>query len=120
MQILCEIVDVRNRKTGQQVVQHYYNKPIKEVIFEVGESLRVIYETGAFFTHETVEKVLLSGHQLIIDTTNKRWIFEYGEDNLCLDFLEKTGTVNAKAVEENILKNRWLHTQESNSAVKHV
>ena len=43
-----------NKTTQQEVCQQYINKPIREILDDIGKELKVTYVDGSFFTHETV------------------------------------------------------------------
>lgn len=45
---------VINKNTNQELCQQYINKPIREIVDEIGKELKVIYDGGSFFTHEVV------------------------------------------------------------------
>ena len=64
---------VINKKTNQEVCQRYINKPIREIRDIIGEDLKVTYEDGSFFTHETVVSHEQDDYGFWIETTFKMW-----------------------------------------------
>ena len=65
-----------NKATNQEVCQRYINKPIREIIDDIGKELKVIYEDGSFFTHEAIINHQQDDYGFWIETTNKLWRFD--------------------------------------------
>lgn len=62
-----------NKTTQQEVCQRYINKPIREIVDDIGKDLKVTYEDGSFFTHEKVIECNQDDYGFWIETTNKLW-----------------------------------------------
>ena len=95
------IKQIINRNTGGDVCLQYLNQPIKEVVYKIGESLKVKYESGGFFAHENVKHIEKQGNSLRMVTDNKIWILEEVNfsDILRKDkFKNKTCEMNASKI----------------------
>lgn len=64
---------IMNKTTQQEVCQQYINKPIREILDDIGKELKVTYEDGSFFTHEIVIEHEQDDYGFWIETTNKLW-----------------------------------------------
>ena len=67
------ISKIINKHTNQEVCKQYINKLVREIVDNIGEELKVIYEGGSFFTHEIVVSHDQDDYGFWIETTNKLW-----------------------------------------------
>lgn len=65
-----------NKHTNQEVCKQYINKPVKEIVDNLGKQLKIVYESGSFFIHEIVISRVKDDYGFWIETTNKLWRFE--------------------------------------------
>lgn len=78
MSVISKII---NRKTGGNILSRHTDKKLSQIECEIGQELRVVFESGASFTHEEVESRFVDGKRkigdiIIINTTNKIWVIE--------------------------------------------
>jgi hypothetical protein len=74
-----EIAIIINKNTKQEVCPQYLHKKINinKSIMQIGKDLRIVYESGSFFTHEKVIDVYFSDEYTIkVETTNKVWTIQ--------------------------------------------
>lgn len=65
-----------NKNTRQEVCNYYANRVCKEVHMEIGEPLKIKYETGSGFTHEKVFDIEENDYGFWVETTRKMWRFD--------------------------------------------
>lgn len=68
---------VLNKHTHQEVCKNYTNKKIRNIVHIIGNELYVKFESGSYFTHETVLNTTEDDFGLLIETTNKLWRINY-------------------------------------------
>ena len=74
-----EIALIINKKTKQGVCSQYLNKKLNldKCIINIGEPLKIVYDSGSFFTHEAVVSVEYPDEAIIkIETTRKIWLLQ--------------------------------------------
>lgn len=73
-----KIVSIINKNTKDEVCNQYKDKSVDldKSIFTIGFPLRVVYESGSYFTHEIVREVKSNYDEIIITTTKKIWIIK--------------------------------------------
>lgn len=78
VKVRCVIVAVYNNKTNMMVNPEYYNRPVKEVVCNLNEPLKVFFEKGGFFVHQVVKKEPAEDDRgFWIETSTKIWRFDY-------------------------------------------
>ena len=71
MKTKCKLVKVWDRITDELYFRNHYDTIINKITFEIGEPLNLYGCT------EPVVKIALGNSSITVDTTTKRWMFEY-------------------------------------------
>lgn len=72
-----EITLIYNKHSKDESCKYYLNRKLNmdKTIIEIGKPLKIVYETGSFFTHEDVVDIEYPDEVTIrIETAKKIWI----------------------------------------------